>query len=299
MPGVGIDLTTHEEILRFDEILTVVESAACLGMKKIKITGGEPLVRRGVADLIHKIKGISGIEAVTLTTNGVLLAEQFEQLKTSGLDGINISLDTLDETEFEKIAGVNALPQVLAGIDRVLADQKIPLKVNCVPLKSAKTGLGDLLSLAKDRPIHVRFIEMMPIGYGKEYTYIHEDEIKEMIENRYGTLKAYKQKLGFGPCHYYTLEGFQGKIGFISAMSHQFCSSCNRVRLTSQGYLKSCLQYELGCDLKPLLRAGATVEEIAKVMAETILIKPKAHTFCKQDFQENEENKLPMSKIGG
>ena len=326
MPSEGVVQVTHDDILSFDEIVTVCKGAANLGIKKIKVTGGEPLVRRGVPALIRQIKAIPGIENVTLTTNGVLLEDKIEELVAAGIDGINISLDSIDAIVFKEITGFDLLPRVLEGIEKTLEVKTIPLKVNCVPMKRVNVGreissvseewvlenpfkgsrdceslkgLLELVSLAKDAPIHVRFIEVMPIGYGKDFEYISEKEIICEVEKKYGKMIPYHEKLGNGPSHYYHIEGFQGKIGFISAISHKFCNSCNRVRLTSQGFLKTCLQFELGGDLKRALRSGADVEEITRLMKSIIMKKPEGHVFEKQDFEKQEENQLMMSEIGG
>ena len=299
MPSEGILQTTHDEILSFDEIITVCKGAANLGIKKIKVTGGEPLVRLGVSSLIQQIKVIPGIENVTLTTNGVLLGDKIEELVAAGVDGINISLDSIDAITFKEITGFDLLPRVLDGIEKVLQYETIPLKVNCVPMKRATQNMIELVSLAKEAPIHVRFIEVMPIGYGKDFEYISEKEIIKEIEKEYGKMTPYLERLGNGPCHYYHIEGFQGKIGFISAISHKFCDSCNRVRLTSQGFLKTCLQFELGGDLKGALRSGANVEEVTELMRRIIMKKPEGHVFKEQDFRNQEENQQIMSKIGG
>ena len=306
MPSEGVVPVTHDDILSFDEIVTVCKGAAALGIKKIKVTGGEPLVRRGVPALIRQIKAISGIENVTLTTNGVLLQDKIEELVVAGIDGINISLDSIDSIVFKEITGFDLLPKVLDGIEKILEYKTISLKVNCVPMKRVNVGreaglkgLMELVSLAKKAPIHVRFIEVMPIGYGKEFEYISEEKIVDEIEKKYGKMMPYHEKLGNGPSHYYHIEGFQGKIGFISAISHKFCDSCNRVRLTSQGFLKTCLQYELGGDVREVLRSGATLEEVTALMKSIIMKKPEGHAFKEQDFKEQEENQLIMSEIGG
>ena len=332
MPSEGIVSVTHDDILSFDEIVTVCKGAAILGIKKIKVTGGEPLVRRGVPALIGQIKAIPGIENVTLTTNGVLLEDKIEELVAAGIDGINISLDSIDAIVFKEITGFDLLPKVLDGIEKTLEVKTIPLKVNCVPMKRINVGreaglsskeckeikeckparpgslqegceslkgLMELVFLAKEAPIHVRFIEVMPIGYGKEFEYISEKEIINEIEKKYGKMIPYHKRLGNGPSHYYHIEGFRGKIGFISAISHKFCDSCNRVRLTSQGFLKTCLQYELGGDLREALRSGAGVEEITRLMESIIMKKPEGHVFEEQDFEKQEENQLIMSEIGG
>ena len=321
MPSEGIELLSHKDVLRFDEIVTICRSAAKLGIEKIKITGGEPLVRLGVTDLIRKIKAVEGIKEVTLTTNGVLLSEYIDELAVAGINGINISVDALDEKAYQEITGFDVLDKVYESIDKTLKYPNIPLKVNCVPFKKYNnkevSNICKLVNLAKENPIHVRFIEMMPIGYGKEHEYINEKELVEEIEKEYGKLIPFTKKLGNGPCRYYELEGFKGKIGFISAISHKFCHTCNRVRLTSHGTLKTCLQYEAGEDLRKLLREGASEGEITEAIKKAICEKPKGHIFeglmdntCETTKKGKEctyieesgqipENQLLMSEIGG
>ena len=155
----------------------------------------------------------------------------------------------------------------------------------------------EVAALARERKIHVRFIEMMPIGYGKQFTFLGEGEILQMLEDGFGAVQPCGEQLGNGPCHYYSLPGFCGKIGFISAISHKFCSGCNRIRLTSQGFLKACLQYETGCDLRKLLRSGASDEVILQAAEEVILKKPKGHQFLEREIREEESHS--MAQIGG
>jgi len=299
MPGDGVELTAHKEILTFDEIVRVCQNAVAIGVRKIKITGGEPLVRKDAPKLLKVIKAVPGIEEVTLTTNGILLGDHIEELASCGIDGINVSLDTPDRKMYQAITGFDQLPRVLESIDKVLEYKDIPLKINCVPMNISGQKLIEMVSMAKDKPVHVRFIEMMPIGYGRKFAHIGELELVKLISEEYGTMVPYNKKLGNGPCRYYQIKGFQGKIGFISAISHQFCTSCNRIRLTSQGFLKTCLQYELGCNLKPLLRNGVADEEIVTAMQDCILKKPQSHAFLAADFNIPGENRLLMSKIGG
>lgn len=299
MPEEGIPMASHEDILSYDEILRICRIAALLGVTKIKLTGGEPLVRKDALVLVKEIKSIKGIEKVTLTTNGVLLGDIIEELAKYKIDGINISLDTLDRKLYNQITRFDLLHQVQESIHEVLKYPDIPVKINCVPLNLRSQNLIDIAALAKDQKLHVRFIEMMPIGYGKNFEYLSEESIIALLTEAFGPLSSYEESLGNGPCHYYQLQGFQGKIGFISALSHQFCASCNRVRLTSQGFLKSCLQYETGKDLRLLLRSGADDKEIAAVMQECIRKKPTGHAFLTQQFNGTQENRLIMSKIGG
>lgn len=297
MPECGVESVSHDNILRYNEILSLGEIFAELGIKKIKITGGEPLVRKGAPSLIRDLKRIPGIEKVTITTNGVNLEECAEELSDAGIDGINLSLDTLDPEVFFKITRRNDFEKVMRGFRAVLDRKEISLKINCVPVGIEGQNIFELAELSRKYPVHVRYIEMMPIGLGKEYTGCTEDEILRELEARYGTAVNFSGKLGNGPGHYYEFPGFQGKIGFISAMSHKFCSSCNRVRLTSEGYLKTCLQYDVGTDLRALLRGGAPKEEIKEAIQKAIQEKPRAHQFTEKQGGHGEQHM--MSQIGG
>lgn len=297
MPECGVESVSHDKILRYDEILYLGEIFAELGIKKIKITGGEPLVRKGAPSLIEDLKKISGIEKVTITTNGVNLEETVDALLHAGIDGINLSLDTLDPEVFFKITRRNDFEKVMRGFQAVLARKEIPLKINCVPMGIEGQNIFELAELSRKYPVHVRYIEMMPIGLGKKYAGRTEEEILGELEKRYGTAVKFSGNLGNGPGHYYKFPEFQGKIGFISAMSHKFCSSCNRVRLTSEGYLKTCLQYDVGTDLRALLRNGAAKEEIKEAIQTAIQEKPQAHQFTEE--QENHGEQHMMSQIGG
>lgn len=297
MPEEGLEMIPHEEVLTYGEIVRICKIMAKTGLRKIKLTGGEPLVRKDLPKLAARLKAIPGIEKVTLTTNGILLEELMEELHEAGIDSINISLDTLDRDLYAQITRRDQLEAVKKGIEAVLAYPDISLKINCVPMGLPGQDLSEVASLAKDHRIHVRFIEMMPIGYGKNYRFIGEDEILGCLEAKFGRAEIFKGKLGNGPCHYYDFEGFQGKIGFISAISHKFCSECNRVRLTSQGFLKTCLQYNTGSDLKSPMRTGASDEELEELIMRTINEKPVGHRFLEDEISN--ENNLNMSQIGG
>ena len=271
MPEEGIRLTGRENILQEPEIIRVCRVMAELGIKKIKITGGEPLVRPRMPGLIHQIKAIPGIEKVTLTTNGILLKKQMKELAEAGLDSLNISLDTLDRDGFQKITRRDFLDDTLAGIKEAMKYPNVQLKINCVPLGIEEQNLCEIAEFACKYPVHVRFIEMMPIGYGSSFTGMSQEKIVSLLEERFGRLVPYEgEPLGNGPCKYYIVKGFQGKIGFISAISHKFCSECNRIRLTSQGYLKTCLQYTAGRDLREVLRNGGTDEELKEIIKEAL-----------------------------
>ena len=297
MPEHGVAAVAHEEILSYEEILRLVKVFAGLGIRKIKLTGGEPLMRRNVAHLVRELKKIPGIEQVTLTTNGILLAEMMEELAEAGIDGINLSLDTLNPQVFEKIARRNSFEKVMEGFQAALKYSKIPLKINCVPLGMEGQDLVEMAELARKYPVHVRFIEMMPIGLGKQFTFCSEAQILEGLEKQYGKAEPFSQNLGNGPGHYYSFEGFLGKVGFISAISHKFCESCNRVRLTSQGYLKTCLQYDIGIDLKKILREGAKEAELQNAIKKALKDKPLSHQF--ESKVEKHAEKSMMAQIGG
>lgn len=299
MPEEGIRLTGRENILQEPEIIRVCRVMAELGIKKIKITGGEPLVRPRMPGLIHQIKAIPGIEKVTLTTNGILLKKQMKELAEAGLDSLNISLDTLDREGSLKITRRNLLDDTLAGIEEAMKYPNVQLKINCVPLGIEEQNLCEIAEFARKYPVHVRFIEMMPIGYGSSFTGMSQEKIVSLLEERFGRIVPYEgEPLGNGPCKYYTVDGFQGKIGFISAISHKFCSECNRIRLTSQGYLKTCLQYTAGRDLREALRNGGTDEELKEIIKAALSEKPDGHHF-REKVKADDTESLCMSQIGG
>lgn len=297
MPPEGVEFVPREELLTFEEILRLADIFASLGFRKIKLTGGEPLVRKGAAQLIYELKQISGIEQVTMTTNGVALTEAMEELAKAGVDGINFSLDTMNPQIYQKITGRDSYAKAMEGLYLALNYPRILIKINCVPMGIPGQNALDLAELARKYPVHVRYIEMMPIGMGKQFEFCSEDQLLEELIKRYGRAVPYEEAIGNGPAHYYSFAGFQGKIGFISAISHKFCDSCNRIRLTSQGYLKSCLQYDIGCDLKKLLRSGASVEELRGAVEKAILQKPSGHRFEEQLKEHAEEH--TMAQIGG
>ncbi|WP_294155324.1 GTP 3',8-cyclase MoaA [uncultured Clostridium sp.] len=299
MPEEGIALTEHEKLLTYEEIIRLCKNFAKVGISKVKITGGEPLIRRDLHILIKSIKDIEGIDNVTLTTNGILLEGMIDDLVKAGLDAVNISIDTLEPKRFKEITRLGDVNKVLRAIDKCLTYENLKVKINCVPIKGEREEeILNIINLAKDKNLSVRFIEVMPIGLGKNMKGYTDDEIKEIIEKHIGTLIEYKGKLGNGPSTYYSLENFKGKIGFISAVNHKFCDSCNRVRLTSEGFLKKCLQYETGSDLKTLLREGKTDKEILEVITDTIYHKPESHKFSSKEKKEHIEIK-GMSQIGG
>ncbi|MBU3100625.1 MULTISPECIES: GTP 3',8-cyclase MoaA [Clostridium] len=299
MPEKGIQSIDHKDILSYEEIIYLCENFAKIGISKIKITGGEPLVRDNLAYLIKKIKSIQGINNVTLTTNGILLEEQIDSLVKSGLDAVNVSIDSLDEIAYKSITRIGDVNKVMRGINKTLKYKHIVVKVNCVPIAGVNDEqILDITKMAQNKNISIRFIELMPIGLGKKIKGISEDRIKMIIEENFGKLTVFNKSIGNGPSNYYSLDNFQGKIGFISAVSHKFCEKCNRARLTSNGFLKTCLQYSEGQNLNTLIRSGKNDEEIIEIIKKTIYNKPRENRFLEAEDYENFEQNI-MSQIGG
>mgnify|MGYP000242344069 FL=1 len=295
----GAKIPEHEEVLTHEEFLRLAALFAQCGIDTVRVTGGEPLVRKSVAQLVAGLKATPGIRHVSMTTNGTLLAQQLPALLDAGLDSVNISLDTLHPETFRRITGKDELAAVQNGIRAALASG-IPVKLNCVPQAGVNEGeLETLAALAKDNALQVRFIEMMPIGYGAAMPCISGPELRARFARRWPELAplsaAQEHTLGDGPAVYYTVPGWQGSIGFIAAVHGKFCASCNRVRLTSQGFLRPCLASETGCDLRALLRSGADDAQLLDAIRETIWSKPREHHF--------EDRCMPatrsMYRIGG
>ena len=292
MPECGVPSVPHHKILRFDEIVRLVKIFCSLGIKNVKITGGEPLVRKGAVGLIKDIKAIDGIEKVSLTTNGILLSEKLDVMAEAGIGSINISLDTLDRQKYMELTGLDGLDIVLKVIDECRAYPEIKVKINAVTLADYnRDEICALADFAADMGVTLRFIEMMPIGLGTGFGGYNQDEIMTVLEEAYGPAKTINEEVGSGPAKYYSFEGLKGRIGFISPISHKFCRSCNRIRLTSEGLLRPCLGSEMGTDLRKPMRDDASDEELASLICEEILNKPAGHCFEATDSL--------MSKIGG
>lgn len=298
MPEEGVTPIGHCDILSYEEIMRIVGISAGLGIKHIRLTGGEPLVRKGIESLIADIKKTPGIETVSLTTNGILIPEKLELLKAAGLDAVNISLDTLNKQRFSEITRREGFEKVIEAI-KLCEDSGIKTKVNCVAMKGVNDDeFATIAGLAEDLNIAVRFIEYMPVGKNDFEKCVSKDEILKSVAAVYAPLYKLDAKFGNGPAEYYKPEGFVGVVGIISAMTCSFCESCNRVRLTADGFLKLCLQYDKGISLRDLLRSGATDEEIAKAIEMAVAEKPKQHIFNEYFDAENIEER-PMNKIGG
>ena len=279
----GVEKLEREAVLTYEEFLRLAALFARCGIDTVRVTGGEPLVRKNVAQLVAGLKATPGIRRVTLTTNAVLLAEQLPALLDAGLDSVNISLDTLRPEVFRQITARDDFAAVQAGLQAAL-ESGLPVKLNCVPQAGVNEGeLEGLAALAKDNAMQVRFIEMMPIGYGAAMPCISGPELRARFARRWPELAplspAQEHALGDGPAVYYTVPGWQGSIGFIAAVHGKFCASCNRVRLTSQGFLRPCLASETGCDLRTLLRSGADDAQLLAAIRETIWAKPREHHF--------------------
>lgn len=293
----GVQDVGMKNILTFEEIWEIVRTGVSLGITHIRITGGEPLMRKGCVDLIRGIREIPGVETITMTTNGVLLGNYGKQLKKAGVDGVNISLDTLDPEEFYKITGKRELQEVLAGI-RAAKTAGLPVKLNAVNRKELDPI--PLVRYAQEENLPIRFIEMMPVGYGKKYVGRSNEELRETLEAVCGnaecmTNREELSRMGSGPAVYYQFSDLKVPVGFISAIHGKFCDTCNRVRLTAEGYLKLCLCYDEGEDLRRVLREGEK-ENLRTIMEQTIFRKPAAHCFeHPAEMTETHE----MVKIGG
>jgi cyclic pyranopterin phosphate synthase len=295
MPPEGIGWMPHDEVLRFEEILRLCWIMAALGIKSVKVTGGEPLVRRGVAGLVGELKAITGINHVSLTSNGMLLGDYLEALVAAGLDAVNISLDTMNEEKFRQLTRTEGFDTVLSAIDRAV-ELKLKVKINCVPIRAFnEEDIVKIAAMAHNKDITVRFIELMPLGSAAVLHPLPVDEVMAVIEREYGTLKPSAEKLGNGPAVYYTLQGFVGHVGFISALSHSFCQDCNRLRLTASGLLKPCLSSDLSLDLRNLVRSGAGDREIADSIRGLVAKKPARHRFG----ISHEASIIEMFRIGG
>ena len=296
----GVELLSMRSILTYEEIREICAAAAELGVCKLKVTGGEPRVRLGCADLIRELKAVPGIEQVTMTTNGVLLGKYLPELLSAGLDAVNVSLDTLDRERYAAITGRDELPSVLESIDAVLASP-LRLKINAVLQKGMNDGEWlALAEMAKDKALDVRFIEMMPIGLGKQIEGVANTVLRSELSRRFPDLEEDASVHGNGPASYVRIPGWKGGVGFISAIHGKFCDQCNRIRLTSQGTLKPCLCYGETTDLMPILRGEAAGAERAALLRaaleKAIRGKPKQHCF---EELENITEKARMASIGG
>lgn len=307
MPSDGVAPAEHTDILRYEEIVRVAMIAAGLGVKKIRLTGGEPLVRQNLAFLVSSLKKIAGIEDLSLTTNGLLLAQQAADLAHAGLDRVNVSIDSLRPERFREITRGGDLGTVRKGLQAAERAGLMPIKINMVPVRGMNEDeIIDFARITINSDYHVRFIECMPTGsvsFWSPQKYITTDEIKGIIETL-GTLVPVRVRKN-GPSKYYRLKGAKGVIGFISALTHHFCSDCNRLRLTSDGKLRPCLFSETEIDIRSALRSGASDQEIERLLKLSIEVKPKEHNLDSSASAQPTSVlspsalKRPMSRIGG
>ena len=281
VPPQGMKNFSQNEILNFEEIESIVRVMAKMGVKKIRLTGGEPLVRPGVQDLLRALSGVPGVEELCLTTNGILFSGMAASLKEAGLSRVNVSLNSLDEEKFASITGSRGLAQVLKSVEAALA-LGFKTKVNCVPCDWNKDELCDIALLAKDKPLDIRFIELMPIGSAFGMKGLSSDFVKARLEARFGKADSLATDEG-GRASLLAFEGFKGRVGFISPMTHSFCAECDRLRLASDGKIKLCLCSDEFLDAKKILRSGQSLDKIEEALREEIILavkrKPKSHSL--------------------
>jgi cyclic pyranopterin phosphate synthase len=298
MPPSGVKQMPHEEVLTLEEIYQLVQAATLLGIRKVRLTGGEPLVRLGIVDLVEKINSLPEIDDISMTTNGILLKKMGKDLKKAGLKRVNISLDSMHADTFKEITRNGELKQVMAGIEEALSLGLEPVKLNTVVVRGVNLHeVVDFARWTKEAPIHVRFIELMPIGTSSPWAedcYVPAQEIKDIIDDKLGNLLEENKLTGSGPAKYYRLANAPGTVGFITAMSDHFCGNCNRLRLTANGQLRPCLFDKREVDVKSALRMGKTTMELAKIIAQAVSLKPDRH-----HMQQGWNDPRVMSQIGG
>lgn len=298
MPEEGVPKLSHTDILRNEEIVRIVRIAVETGFVHIRLTGGEPLVRAGIVDLVSELARIPGLDDLSMTTNGLLLRQYAEPLARAGLRRINLSLDTLRPERFRRITRWGNLEDVLAGREAALAAGLRPVKINMVVVRGLNDDeVVDMARLTLEPEWHIRFIEVMPLGEGVHWSgdgVVPSAEIRARIEEALGPLTPVYNEIGIGPARYYRLPGAAGTVGFISAVTEHFCRSCNRLRLTSDGRLLPCLLSNISVDLRTPLRQGATDEELRQLFLQAVIVKPRSHTL-----EKGIPATLPMSHIGG
>jgi GTP 3',8-cyclase len=309
MPPEGVPVCGHRDILSYEEIIRIVSVAAGLGVRKVRLTGGEPLCRKNLPFLVESIRRIAGIEDLSMTTNGTLLEKYARQLADAGLDRVNISIDSLKPDRYRRITRGGSLDDVLRGLAAADKAGLKPVKINMVPVRGVNDDeIPEFARITTESDYHVRFIEFMPsadVAFWSPDKYITADEIKEMI-GKIAPLKPVRIRRN-GPSKYFRLEGAKGVVGFISALTHHFCEDCNRLRLTSDGKLRPCLFSETEIDLLSPLRSGAGDAEIQRLLRLSVRIKPEGHTVGSRSSKKlvtellapGKCRKRPMSRIGG
>ncbi|MGD1120103.1 MAG: GTP 3',8-cyclase MoaA [Dehalococcoidales bacterium] len=297
MPPEGITLMSHYDILSYEEIYTLVKAAAELGINKVRLTGGEPLVRAGLPDLVQLIAGIDSINDISLTTNGILLAKYAAELEDAGLMRVNVSLDTLKPERFRQITRCGELADTLKGIEAAKEAGLTPVKINMVVMAGVNDDeIPDFARKTVSDGWNVRFIEQMPVNSAplSEARFYSVNDMRKRIEPL-GKLEPVKFEVGNGPAKYFCLPGATGTIGFITPVTEHFCYQCNRLRLTADGKLRLCLLNEDEIDLKEPLRSGASVAELKTLIENAIARKPKSHHLAEGTGHKGR----PFSQVGG
>lgn len=300
MPATGMDWMPREEILSYEEIVRFVsEVAVPLGITKIRLTGGEPMVRQDLTSLVERLAAIPQIEDLAMTTNGMFLAAQAKRFKAAGLKRVNVSIDSLDRTRFRTVTRGGDLERVWAGVEAALEAGLTPLKLNCVVMRGFNEAeLADFCRLTIDRPLHVRFIEFMPVGDYERFSelgYVGSAEMRDRIGSELTLEPVTPSVPGNGPARYWQVPGALGTVGFISQMSHDFCASCNRIRLTADGKIRHCLLSDHEIDVRELLRANAAADLLQEAIQSDLQLKAERHS----GVDGISEHKRTMSQIGG
>ena len=297
-PHKRMEKLYHEQILRYEEFIRLIRIGVRLGINKVRVTGGEPLVRKGVDNFLRQLGHIKGLQDISLTTNGVLLKDHLDRLRKAGITRINISLDSLNPEKFRKITGSNDFCKVWETIIEAHKRGFYPIKLNVVVLGGVNDHeIIDLAKLSFDYPFHIRFIEYMPVG-PKPLSFdraIYADEILERLKSL-GELVPVRREFLDGPARRYKFRGAPGEIGIICPISHHFCDQCNRLRITAEGRLRACLLSNDFIDLKKPIRSGASDEELSALFVKAVSDKPAKHHLisdCKEHISDQ------MSSIGG
>lgn len=301
MPLQGVQLRPRDEYLTYDELQRVIEAGLALGIDRIRITGGEPLVRPGLVDFLAKLKPM-GVKDLSLSTNGLLFAQMARELKEAGLDRVNFSLDTLRADRFHKIARLAEDPgPVLDAVNAALDLGMEPVKLNMVVIRGwNEDEIADMARLTIDRPIHMRYIEVMPFSEAYDFTWenlVPAAEMRLKLMEEFEDLEPVREGVyGNGPAKYWRIPGAQGTVGFISAVTECFCGDCNRIRVSADGKINPCLGHVHEVDLKPYLRTPDRTAELVAAMSDAILKKPREHNF---DDADADFSQRIMHGIGG
>lgn len=298
MPACGIVNKPQGELLSFEEIAEIVKIGVSLGIDKIRLTGGEPLVRKGVVDLVQVLAGIEGIKDISMTTNGILLKDCAWQLKNAGLKRLNISLDTLREDRYREITRFGELKQVIEGIRLAIEAGFNPLKINVLLLRGINEDeVIDFLRMTIENPVHVRFLEFMPVrgnGFWSKENFISCSEAMDIFR-KFGHIEPVIL-YGNGPAKNFRIKNASGTFGFITPVSDKFCSTCNRLRLTSDGFLKGCLHSDRKVNLRDHLRRGVSERGLINLIKSAVITKPGEHFLDKNSIGASE---YLMCQIGG